>query len=167
MKKLLKSQKGMTMLEVVIAFALFSIVSVPLIISFMNSLKVSHMAKDQLEINAVTRKVKEYVTEDLFGKGKPLFDFNSDGTPDQFNDFLYIDTVSGKIPATASASLYRVTPDIDVPDYPDYVFTVLYDSANYYNPSFDNVTNVLITIYDKNHKIVNKLKIVVPFEPYN
>ena len=161
MNKLLNSKNGMTMIEVIISIALLSVVSVPLIISFMNSLNISRLSKNQIEINAVTRTVKEIVTDGFFNN-LPLNDFDSDGDIDLYRDFL---CDSSGVPATSGATLYRVTPKIDVPepDYSDYKFSITYESANFHNPAYEDVTNVLITIYNIDNKIVNKLKITVPF----
>ncbi len=158
MNRLLKAKNGMTMIEVIISIALLSVVSVPLIISFMNSLNISRLSKNQIEINAVTRTIKETVT-DGFYNNLPLNDFDSDGDIDLYRDFL---CDSSGVPATSGAILYRVTPKIDVPDS-NYKFTILYDSANFHNPAYEDVTNVLIKIYNIDNKIVNKLKITVPF----
>ncbi len=174
MLNLFTNKRGMTMLEVLISIALLSLVSVPLIMSFMNSLMMSKLSKNQIEVNAVTRVVKEVVTSgfannlplnnyDIDGDGNLVehhLDVNGDGiVGDLYLDLLRV-TPSSE-PATSGGLLIRTTPEMYIPGYEDYVFTIHYDAKNYHDSNYDT-RNVLLTIYDKEkNKVVNKLKIAV------
>lgn len=61
MRKLLKNKKGMTLTEVVVALAVLGIVSAPLLVVFTNSAVIVKKTGDRIEINAVTRVIKENV----------------------------------------------------------------------------------------------------------
>lgn len=63
MFKTLRNKKGMTLTEVIIALAVFGIISVPLIAVFSNSVFITRLTKNQLEINAVIQIVKVEVTQ--------------------------------------------------------------------------------------------------------
>ena len=63
MFKTLRNKKGMTLTEVIIALAVLGIISVPLIAVFSNSVFITRLTKNQLEINAVIQIVKVEVTQ--------------------------------------------------------------------------------------------------------
>lgn len=61
MKTLFKSKKGMTLTEVIISLAVLGIVSAPLLMVFTNAAGIVKKTDERLEINAVTRIMKENV----------------------------------------------------------------------------------------------------------
>lgn len=63
MGKILKNIKGMTLTEVIIALAVLGIISVPLIAVFSNSVLITQLTRNQLEVNAVVQIVKVEVTQ--------------------------------------------------------------------------------------------------------
>lgn len=71
--KLFKSKKGMTLIETIIAMAVLAIVSVPLMAVFTNAAVIVKKTNDRLEINAVTRIIKENVINSVkYGGGNTI-----------------------------------------------------------------------------------------------
>ncbi|MDQ2085838.1 prepilin-type N-terminal cleavage/methylation domain-containing protein [Herbivorax sp. ANBcel31] len=67
MKKLLKNKIGMTLIEVILALSILAVVVVPLSVGFMNSLKIRESSDRQIDINEVSRIIKEQVTNVIRG----------------------------------------------------------------------------------------------------
>ncbi len=63
MNKMLLSRKGMTLVEIIMALAVFGIVSVPIVTLFMNSSLTLKATQKQMEINAASRQAKEAVVD--------------------------------------------------------------------------------------------------------
>lgn len=68
-----KSNKGMNILEVILALAVLSIIAVPLMTTFGNSIKLTKHVDKQIDINAYSRLAIERVKEAL-ANGTPLPD---------------------------------------------------------------------------------------------
>ncbi|MEN6316747.1 MAG: type II secretion system protein [Clostridiaceae bacterium] len=76
--KLLKSNKGMTLIETIISLAVLGIVSVPLMAVFTNTAVIVKKTDERLEINAVTRIIKENVINSVKygGSGNAIYTYN-------------------------------------------------------------------------------------------
>lgn len=61
MKKIFLNKKGMTLVEIVVAISLFAVMTVPISMMFINSLKFNRMAYNKLVSNNVMRVVKANV----------------------------------------------------------------------------------------------------------
>lgn len=55
-------RSGYSLIEVIIAMTVFAMISVPLIMLFGNSMKLTRSSEEQIEINAITRIIKENVS---------------------------------------------------------------------------------------------------------
>lgn len=164
MKRLLRNKKGMSFLEVLIALAILGLLSVPIMMMFMNAQIYARKVDKQTEINAVTRTVMQIVSDglnanaQLFGpdSSDPI-DVNGDGTEN--DGFRTIITH-----AHDSGSPY-ITPVLKIDRSginEKYVYKITYDHAKYYDENYEGVYNVLVTIIEKeNGKAVNKLKMSV------
>lgn len=65
MIKMLKNNKGMTLTEVVVAIAIFGILSVPLLAIFSNSILITELTKRQMEISSVMQIVSGEVSNSV------------------------------------------------------------------------------------------------------
>jgi prepilin-type N-terminal cleavage/methylation domain-containing protein len=65
MLKVLRRKKGMTIIEVIVSLTLLAVLSVPISMLFLNSMKTVTLANEQIELNAVTRVIKEDVTNSV------------------------------------------------------------------------------------------------------
>jgi len=75
MLKLLKNNKGMTITEIITALAVLGIISIPLMAVFSNSVLLTKMTGNQLEINAVMQIAKADVVQSV-KNGVGLCDFS-------------------------------------------------------------------------------------------
>lgn len=167
MKRLLRNKKGMSFLEVLIALAILGLLSVPIMMMFMNAQMYAKKVDKQTEINAVTRTVMQIVSDGLKtgGVGAELFepdssdpiDVNGDGTKnDGFRTIIKHAHVSGSPYTTPLLKIDRSGIN------EKYVYKITYDPAKYYDANYEGVYNVLVTIVEKESgKSVNKLKISV------
>lgn len=57
----LNNNKGMTLVEVVVALALLGILVVPITIGFMNTIRIAKLIERQTEVNAVSEVVKDQI----------------------------------------------------------------------------------------------------------
>lgn len=75
--KLFKSKKGMTLLETILALAVLGIVAAPLLTVFTNAAVIVKKTNDRLEINAITRIIKENVTSSVkYGEGHEIYSYD-------------------------------------------------------------------------------------------
>lgn len=167
MKRLLRSEKGLTFIEVLIALAVLGLLSVPIMMMFMNAQIYARKVDKQTEISAVTRTVKQLVSEGLEKDG-PLWD--TDGKPvdidgeeiDSGDTFQTIIKHANKLNSTIT------TPHLQIKGteiIENYTYTVKYDPEKYYDPNFKGVYTVLITIIDReSNNVVNEIKVSVNVE---
>lgn len=82
--KHVKSNKGMTLIETIISLAVLGIVSVPLMAVFTNAAVIVKKTDERLEINAVTRIIKENVINSVKygGSGNAINTFDHTGLID-------------------------------------------------------------------------------------
>ncbi len=88
-KIIVKNKKGMTMVEVVISLTVIGIISIPLFAAFMSSAALMKKTHEQMEINAVTRVVKENVTVSVkYGGGNKIPSYEIDEYGDEIEVVL-------------------------------------------------------------------------------
>ncbi|MDP4093443.1 MAG: prepilin-type N-terminal cleavage/methylation domain-containing protein [Bacillota bacterium] len=92
MKRMRRNNKGMTLLEVMVAMAVFGIISVPLVMSCISPIVITKINQDQIELNAVTRTVKEAVVNAIKTTGYPI---DTQNTIDNTGTGLSTDIVTG------------------------------------------------------------------------
>ncbi|WP_027621283.1 type II secretion system protein [Acetivibrio clariflavus] len=182
MKRLLRSEKGLTFIEVLIALSIMGLLSVPIMMMFMNAQMYARKVDKQTEINAVTRTVKELVLEGL-NKDAPLSsltgeiididgedaedgeDSEADEGEEVSDGFKSIIRYAIKSNTTVTTPYLKIEDSIEdsgnkISD--KYTYTVTYDPAKYYDSNYKGVYNVLIKIYEKESKNkVNELKVSV------
>lgn len=164
MKRLFKNRKGMTMVEVLISIAVLALLSVPIMMTFMNAQVLARKVDKQTEVSAITRTVKQIVTDgivvtpsavmtDISGNG---IDYNGGGT----------DTYLQFVNEAKDATVLKVVDDLRIMENGNrndkYKFSIssckdFHDSTN-----FDDVYNVLITIKEiGSDKKVEELMVAV------
>ncbi len=165
MKRLLKNSRGMSLVEVMIAITVLALLAVPLMISFMNTQVIARKVDKQTEISAITRTVKQIVSDGLIDNqpmidvdDTVLVDINGDSNPDTFQDFVSY-AVTQAAPVTSNELQIMETGRLNS----KYKYKITCGSgADYYDPAISGVYNVVITIMEKDSgKIANKLKIAV------
>ncbi|NLL06208.1 MAG: prepilin-type N-terminal cleavage/methylation domain-containing protein [Clostridiaceae bacterium] len=168
MKRLLKNKKGMSFLEVLIALGILGLLSVPIMMMFMNAQIYAKKVDKQTEINAVTRTVTQIVSDGFKtpGEGALLFapdstediDIDGDGSaPDGFRKII-------KYARDVLRDKYT-TPVLKIEGSginEKYVYKITYDPANYHDANYEGVYSLLVTIIEKESgKVVNELKMSV------
>lgn len=58
-----RGENGYSLIEVIIAMTVFAMISLPLVMLFSNSMKLTKSSEEQIELNAITRIVRENVAE--------------------------------------------------------------------------------------------------------
>lgn len=97
----LKKQSGMTLTEVLLALAVLSIVSIPLLTSFMNSIAINKKTDKMMQMTIIERAVKNNVTEYAKYGTEGIYYFN--------DPFVTPTTISGKKFRDSSDNLISVT----------------------------------------------------------
>jgi prepilin-type N-terminal cleavage/methylation domain-containing protein len=78
MMRFARNKKGMTLIDVIVALAVLAIASMPLLTVFANSAMLIKKADTRLEINAITRVVKENVVNSVkFGVGNVIYSYDA------------------------------------------------------------------------------------------
>lgn len=164
MRRLLRSKKGLTFVEVLISLTILGLLAVPIMMMFMNAQRYARKVDKQTEINAVTRTVKQLVSEGLISDA-PLkdinddyVDINEDGRPeDGFKDIV---RHANEISAPVTTPYLQIIEGSEVNE--KYTYKVKYDPEKYYDPNYFGVYNVLITIVEKETtNTVNEIKVSV------
>lgn len=157
----------MSFLEVLIALAILGLLSVPIMMMFMNAQIYAKKVDRQTEINAVTRTVMQIVSDGLKaeGLGAQLFapdstdpiDVNGDGTEnDGFRTIIKYAHNSGSLYTTPLLKIDRSGIN------EKYVYKITYNPAKYYDANYEGVYSVLVTIIEKESgKVANELKMSV------
>lgn len=152
--KLFKSTKGTTLLETILALAVLGIISVPLLTVFTNAAVIVKKTNDRLEINAITRIIKENVTNSVKygGEGHAICVFGTavkidlqveDGSDLEVKDAKDEINLKYKFDAERTVDFGSLT-------YSDNDATVLADTCEY-----------TITLKKADGDVVQKLKILV------
>lgn len=105
-----KGSKGMSIIEVVLALAVLSIIAVPLITTFGNSLRLTKHVDKQIDINAFSRLAIERVKEALAnGTALPDEDGNfGPGVEINIRDLISSVDSDGSIPANQLKSTDKI-----------------------------------------------------------
>jgi len=136
-KKFFKNNKGATLIEIVVSLAVLGIISVPLFTTFLSSALIIRRTGEQLEINAVTRIVKENVVASVkYGGGNVIPSYETDeyGTEievvlkgcDEANNLKVLDSM-GKVYDKYKFDVKREKDYGEIPGYPDtcqYIITL-------------------------------------------
>ena len=162
MKMLLRNKKGMSFLEVLIALGILGLLSVPIMMMFMNAQIYAKKVDKQTEINAVTRTVMQIVSEGL-KTNAPLYTPEStdpieiDGDTASGDGFKTIVKYAHSIGSSYTTPILKIERSGITEKY---VYKITYDPARYYDPNYKGVYNFLVTILEKESgKVVNELKI--------
>jgi prepilin-type N-terminal cleavage/methylation domain-containing protein len=152
--KLLKSKKGMTLLETILALAVLGIISAPLLTVFTNAAVIVKKTNDRLEINAVTRIIKENVTNSVKYGGNghgicisgtaTIIDLQVENGSD-----LEVKGINDEVNLKYKFDAER-TVDFGYLSYSDNDATILADTCEY-----------TITLKKANGVVVQKLKILI------
>jgi|LSQX01.3.fsa_nt_gb prepilin-type N-terminal cleavage/methylation domain-containing protein len=161
MKRFIKNDKGMTLIEVILAVAILGVVTFPLMVSFMNTLALSKKIDQENEVNAITRIVKEKVAESIIQENY-LLKFK-----DPALDGLSIRTFIGDsifIGGTVTSDDFSIVDSAGSTN-DKYFFSVTYDNFSCYDADYAHIYHVIITIKTSDvagtEKVLNKLKIAV------
>ena len=133
-RKLSENQKGVSLVEVIVALTVLGLISVPISMTFLNSTFTAKLTKEQIELTAITRMVKENVAEsvkrgcDVFGAGnesKKVRDISASSINDLYD--VKIEDRDGNQYANFMFDVERSSPD----PYPDvYRFLVTIKERN-------------------------------------
>ena len=150
----IRSKKGMTLLETILALAVLGIVAAPLLMVFTNAAAIAKKTQDRLEINAVTRIIKANVTNSVkYGVGHTIF------SEETGSDITLKDAVDGKDLQIKDAmdkvhSKYK----FDAERTADYG-TIAYSSTA--TATLADTCEYLITLKTADGEVVQKLKILI------
>ena len=85
MLKVIKSCKGISLVEAIVAMTVLAMLSTVVMMMFMNSMVTVKMTNDRIEINAVTRIIKENVINSVKnGVGNTLISFDKDSANHEY-----------------------------------------------------------------------------------
>jgi type II secretory pathway pseudopilin PulG len=73
-----KCNKGFSIIEVILAFALFAVVSVPLFTTFAGAAKLLQSSKNNIELNSIVRLVRADINAAVYDDEK-IYSFNGTG----------------------------------------------------------------------------------------
>lgn len=166
MQRLFVNKKGMTLIEMLVSLAVLAIVTVPLLMSFTNTIMLAQLTKKQTETNIVTRIVKDNVTEAV----KNYVKLTKYGSTDE----IQLRGPSGVFEGITSG----ITDDLKVvgkdgTEYTEYKFTVQ-DVTAYKivgtdkvvaDTSFPNTYQFLIALKKASGEVIQKIKIEVDIVP--
>lgn len=161
MIKMLKSKKGMSIIEVILALTVLSIVSIPLMTSFGNSIKLTKHIDKEIDINAISRVAIERVTEALV-KGNPLPDEQNSGAEIKLRELISDTDASALLDSELAESNKIGIIDSYGNLIPDYYVVVSY-CKDFFDPVY-KIRYVLIEIKNANNDSnVNQIKIAVDY----
>jgi prepilin-type N-terminal cleavage/methylation domain-containing protein len=83
--KKFKNRKGLTLVEAIVAMTVLGMLSTVVLVMFTNSMVAVKLANDRIEINALTRVIKEnVVTSVKNGVGNTLISFDKDSSNHEY-----------------------------------------------------------------------------------
>ncbi|MEJ2268981.1 MAG: prepilin-type N-terminal cleavage/methylation domain-containing protein [Desulfobulbaceae bacterium] len=88
MSSIFKTDKGFTLLEVLLAFFIFSILFITIYTTYSGSFKTINMTENRMELYRKAAIVLERISEDLQGGYISLLPSNSFGQPAAYTRFL-------------------------------------------------------------------------------
>jgi prepilin-type N-terminal cleavage/methylation domain-containing protein len=173
MKRLLRNKKGMSLLEVMIAITVLGLLTMPIMISFMNTQRYAKKIDKETEISSITRTVKQLVVDGLV-KNEPLVDkdgnsidiYVSDTIDDKFRDFIkYCRSAANKDTLIESVELMIYSGGSQNTKYS---YKLAYHHNEFYDGTqYPNVYNVLIKIIERDSgSVVNQIKIAVKVDNF-
>ncbi|GAE88025.1 type II secretion system protein [Acetivibrio straminisolvens] len=147
----LNNNKGMTLIEVVVAIALLGILIVPITIGFMNALRVSKLIERQTELNAVSEVVKDQVAEALLQENYPLVLLEPTPTETEWKLRQFI------VDAKSTPDVEKKSPNLAVvyssgAVNEKFFYTVSYKHNSCYDPNYPYTYHVIVNILTKNSK---------------
>lgn len=154
LKNKLSSNKGMTLIEVVVSITILGIVVVPLLSVFSTSMTLASKRSNQIEINSITRLIKDNVMVAIKNNRKIKF-YNDDGTIGEgflkessgFNNYQNV-VIEGK-----DGNVYTDKFKFDITHQPKF-------SSNAYQLS---IAEYLVVIKKMDNKEINRFVIVIDF----
>lgn len=165
MLKILKNRKGITLVEAIVAMMVLGMLSTVVLMIFTNAMMEVKLANDRIEINAVTRIVKENIVNSVkAGVGNTLISYDKDaanheyiidlkttpniaGTPNVIKNFKIIDG-KNNINTRYKFDTVRVIDFVQASD-PEYA-----------GMDFPNICEYLVTIRKiSDNRIVQKLRL--------
>lgn len=165
MRKLFKNRKGMSLIEVIIALAVLSIVTYPIMMAFMNTQIAAKRVDKQTRINAITRTVKEFVYDNVVDEAgsEMIIDINNtavdmDGVSgtDTFFSFVSWAIKQTSLASTPQLPIFEMSVKND-----KYTYTIA-SGQSYQDTNFPDVYNVLISIIEKDSgNVVNQIKVAI------
>ncbi|HHV29479.1 type II secretion system protein [Acetivibrio mesophilus] len=147
----LNNNKGMTLMELVIALALLGILVVPITMGFMSTLRVSKLIEQQTKVNAVSEVVKDQVSEALLQENYPLMLLEP--TPTETEWFIR-PFITG---AKSTPDVEKSSPNLAVvyssgARNEEYFYTVSYMHSSCYDSEYPYTYHVIVKILAKNAK---------------
>ena len=169
MKRLFKSKKGMSLIEVMIAVSVLGLLTIPIMISFMNTQRYAKKIDKETEISSITRTVKQIVADGLVlnremenTDGDPIDIYPSDSINDKFRDFIKYCKSNYSNQLFESVELgIRETKSTTTNN--KYSYKIAYHhNVDYEETEYPKVYNVLIKIIERDSgTVVNQIKIAV------
>lgn len=164
MFKFLKSNKGMSLIEVIISLAMLAVVMVPLMMGFLNVLMVTKLTKQQTEVNAVSAVVKEQVTEAVIQDNYPIPYVVPVAGETELRLRDFIGKAIAEDPTALKTSDNLAIVDSNGQKNEKYFYIVsykhesCYDGANY-PYTYHVIISILTTTNEGTEKVVNTFKI--------
>ncbi|TYQ13243.1 UNVERIFIED_CONTAM: prepilin-type N-terminal cleavage/methylation domain-containing protein [Acetivibrio alkalicellulosi] len=162
MKKLIKSEKGMSLIEVILALAILSVVTIPIFIGFMNALIISKRVDVQTNVNAVTRIIKEEVKNALLDENLHLYSIDNSEVK-----IIYHIKNAAEVGGVYDNELFRLkdlTEDDSEENYfrRRFFYEIIYDHEQCYDEDYPFVYHVIISVglLDSNVNINDHVAIV-------
>jgi len=161
-KCFLKSKKGMTLIEVILALSLLAIFTLPLTIGFMNSLLISRKIEVENHVNAVTSIIKERVQDALIDENIDL-PYVSGGT------FNIIDFISSNIVGDGGESdpieVEYSSDDGEKNNY-KFFYRLSYHHDSCYDEEYETVYHVIVSVYLVNRDFKGTLQEAITQNKY-
>lgn len=172
MKRLFKSKKGMSLIEVMVALTILGLLTIPVMTAFMNTQIYARKVDKETEISSITRTVKQIVANglienleliDIGGIAVNQFDGDpSDSDYDSYMDFINYGIAHESDPDPITTPYLQILEGSSLSANSKYQFTISYHHKDFYNAKYPDVYNLLITIIEKgSSKVANKIKIAV------
>lgn len=162
-KVFLKSKKGMTLLEVILALSLLAIFTVPLSVGFMNTLLISKTVEKENHVNAVTSIIKERVQDALINEHMELPCV--DGSDINLRDFLSSGiAVSDPIESDPIRVNY---PNDDENNNYIFFYRLNFDNETCYDNEYETVYHVIVSVYLVNREFKGSLQDAIIRNEYN
>jgi|GEM_PF-919718 len=167
MIKILKSKKGMTLVEVVISITMLGVILVPLMALFSTSVILANKNRDKVDLNYLTEIVVEEVRASVKTVGRSLPTYESyDPSSKDYTEYT-ISLVS-LVEESKNDGTKKTTEEIGIvgpisdstDQYRPFSYKVEYDHSSCYDDRYPNTYEFVIYIYQEG-EMVKKLKVPV------